>query len=109
MDIIVTHVRVVAHLSQDLGGGVSENYWSIYLLLEAGASIRMTMTADHGDPTGRLEFRRYTYQLTNSAVQYWDFPTAAGLLASYIHVMVYNLGRDRYMFSGGGSGCRFWW
>ena len=36
---IVTHARVVAHLSQVVDGGVSENHWSIYLLLENETSI----------------------------------------------------------------------
>lgn len=105
---IVTHARVVAHLSQDLGGGVSENHWSVYLLLEDETSIRMNMAAGD-DGIGRLEFTPYNYQLTTSALRHWDYAMVAGVPVSYIYTMTYNFGRDRYQFSGGGSGCRYWW
>jgi hypothetical protein len=108
-DIIVTHIRVVAHLSQDFGDGNSENHWSIYLLLANGQSIRMNMTADYGDPIGRLEWTSYSYQLTTSALRYWDYPLGTGLTVKNIYDLVYHYRRDRYQFSGGGSGCRYWW
>lgn len=108
---IVTHVRVVAHLSQDFGEGQSENHWSIYLLLEGGgASIRMNMAAaEYGDPAGTLAWTQFQYQLTNSALQHFDYPLAAETRVRDIYGLLYHLGRDRYEFSGGGSGCRYWW
>lgn len=107
---IITHARVVAHLSQDLGGGLSENHWSIYLLLEGGRrSVRMNMTADYGDPTGRIEWTTYNYQLTTSTLQHWDYLLAAGVTVKTVRDLVLHYRRDRYRFSGGGSGCRYWW
>jgi hypothetical protein len=106
---IVTQARVVTHLSQDLGDGVSENHWSIYLLLENGAAVRMNMAAEYGDPTGRLEWTTYNYQLTNSALFYWDYNLTGGLTVKNVYDLVYHNRRDRYQFSGGGSGCRYWW
>lgn len=49
-DATVSHARVVAHVSQVVGG-ISENHWSIYLLLQGGASIRMNMRAGIDDDT----------------------------------------------------------
>jgi hypothetical protein len=103
-NIIVTHARVVVYLSQDLSG-LSENYWSIYFFFEGGRSVRMNITADYGNPTGRLERTTYEYQLTTSALWYWDYPLAGGLTVKNIHDLILYYRRDRYRFSGGGSGC----
>lgn len=64
-DSIVTHARVVAHLSQNFGGGNSENHW--------------------------------------------DYPMAGASTFKNIRDLVLSYGRDRYRFSGGGSGCGYWW
>ncbi len=75
---LVTRVRVVAHLSQDVGG-ISENHWSIYLLLAGGASVRMNMTAEYGEATGTLVVNEFSYQLTSSALRHWDYDVAQGV------------------------------
>lgn len=106
---VVANARVVAHLSQDLGSGVSENHWSIYLLFENGGAIRMNMTADYGDPTGSIEWTTYNYQLTNSALHHWDYQMAEGVTVKHVYDLVYYYRRNQYFFSGGGSGCRYWW
>jgi hypothetical protein len=107
---IVTHARVVAHLSQDFGGGHSENHWSVYCLLQGGGAVRMNMVApEYGVPEGRLDLSIYDYQLTNSALQHWDYTMAGGLTFKNVRDLVLSYGRDRYRFSGGGSGCRYWW
>ncbi|PVH70795.1 hypothetical protein DL98DRAFT_436342 [Cadophora sp. DSE1049] len=103
----VSHARVVAHLSQDIGG-ISENHWSIYLLLEGGASVRLNMFADYGNTTGTLMVDEFDYQLTNSALRHWDYKVVPGVTAKMVKDLIYYQGRDRYQFSGGGSGCRYW-
>jgi hypothetical protein len=105
----VTQIRVVVHLSQDFGGGHSENHWSIYLLLDGGRSVRMNMTADYGHTTGRLEWFAYDYHLTTSALQYWDYAAAPNLTVKAFYDELILRRRHKYRFSGGGSGCRFWW
>ncbi|KAI9046796.1 hypothetical protein LZ554_008878 [Drepanopeziza brunnea f. sp. 'monogermtubi'] len=105
---IVRHIRVVAHLSQDLGDGISENHWSTYLLLGGGASVRMNMTAEYGNPIGTLSVRVQSYHLTASALQYWDYAMVDGVTVKMVRDMIKSYGRDQYEFSGGGSGCRYW-
>lgn len=105
---IVTHIRVVAHLSQDIGG-MSENHWSIYLLLEGDASVRLNMTAEYGNTTGTLVVNEFSYQLTSSALRHWDYNVVPGVTVQMVRDVVRFQGRDRYQFSGGGSGCRYWW
>ncbi|KAI9747283.1 MAG: hypothetical protein M4579_007493, partial [Chaenotheca gracillima] len=67
------------------------------------------MTArEYGDPTGVLEWGTQQYVVSTSAVQYWDFPATAQISVSDIVRVIYELGRDLYDMSGGGSGCRWW-
>jgi hypothetical protein len=108
MNRIVTYARVVVHFSQD-AGGISENHWTVYLLLQDETSIRMNMTAtEYGNPRGTLEWASYSYQLTNSAIDNWDYAMAEGVTLQMVSDLVYNWGRDQHQFSGGGSGCRYW-
>jgi hypothetical protein len=67
----------------------------------------MNMAADYGNPAGRLEWTTYEYQLTTSALRHWDYPLASGLTIKNVRDLVLYR-RDKYRFSGGGSGCRYW-
>ncbi|PVH76704.1 hypothetical protein DL98DRAFT_425076, partial [Cadophora sp. DSE1049] len=66
--------------------GMSENHWSIYLLLEGGrASVRMNMrAAEYESITGILEVIGYNYLLSTSALRYWDFTMASGVTVGKI-------------------------
>jgi hypothetical protein len=70
----------------------------------------MNMVApEYGDPQGRLDLSTYNYQLTTSALKHWDYTMAEGLKFKDVRDLVLSYGRERYRFSGGGSGCRYWW
>jgi hypothetical protein len=106
---VVNHVRVVVHTLGPAGPTTSDNHWSIYLLLADGqGSVSMNMRADPGYVNGALSWTRQTYILTQSSIRYWDFPAAQGVQVCYIAGLIYQLGRQRYDMSGGGSGCRYW-
>ena len=108
----MTYVRVVAHTAGPMGPNtpMSENHWSIYLLLaDDGGSVRMNMRADPGNTTGRLEWSILAYTHSTSALRYWDFLVVPNITVAYIAGLILNYGRDRYWMSGGGSGCRYWW
>ncbi|KAH9221294.1 hypothetical protein DL95DRAFT_382182 [Leptodontidium sp. 2 PMI_412] len=99
---IVTHVRVVAHVSQVVGG-ISENHWSIYLLLEGGRkSVRVNMRArELESSTGILEYDEYNYLLSTSALRHWDYQMVGGVTVGMIKYVIAYQGRSRYEFSGG--------
>lgn len=107
---IVTQVRVVAHTTGTMGPNtpMSENHWSVYLLLAGGGSVRMNMRADYGDSTGRLEWSILAYTDSNSRLQHWDYPVAQGITVKLIYELIRYNGRDHYWMSRGGSGCRWW-
>ncbi|KUJ21208.1 uncharacterized protein LY89DRAFT_577813, partial [Mollisia scopiformis] len=106
---IVTHARVVAHLSQNFGGGNSENHWSVYFLLQGRGSVRMNMfTPKYGVKEGRLELSIYDYELPTSALKHWDYKMTEGKTFEDVRDFVSKNRRHHYDFSGGGSGCRYW-
>lgn len=105
----VTYVRVVVHTLGAAGPNTSDNHWSIYLLHPDGvSSTRINMKAEFDDPTGILEWTRHGYIQTTSAIRCWDFPVMNGVTVLYFAHVIYELGRERYEMSGGGSGCRWW-
>ncbi len=107
----VERVRVVVHtLGAWPNGTMSDNHWSIYLILaNNGGSVRMNMKAELDDPKGTLEWStNLAYTLTNSAIEHWDYMVNPGVTVANMYGLVIGKGRDQYSMSGGGSGCRFW-
>lgn len=105
----VVALRVVVHTTGPAGPTTSDNHWSIYLrLADDDGSVRMNMAAEYGNPTGTLRWSYHDYDLTNSALRWWDFPAVQGVKVWHIATLLYNLGRQNYEMSGGGSGCRYW-
>ena len=107
----VVGARVVVHTPGGYPNSpMSDNHWSIYLLLSGGqASVQMNMTAEYGDPTGTLQWKPVQYSVSRSSVRYWDFPIISGVTVKSIYALVMSYGRNNYDMSGGGSGCRWWW
>jgi hypothetical protein len=105
---VVHMVRVVVHTLGSAGPTISDNHWSIYLILDGGESVRINMTAEPGYIDGYLDWTKQNYTLTRSAIRCWDFQAVQGLQVHHIANLIYQLRRDRYNMSGGGSGCRYW-
>ncbi|MCJ1437624.1 hypothetical protein MMC27_007011 [Xylographa pallens] len=106
----VEKVRIVVHTTGPwLNGTMSDNHWSVYLLLrEDAGSVRMNMTAELDDPKGGLVWTSLIYSLTNSAIKNWDYKAVNGIQVAHICRLIEEKGRDNYDMSGGGSGCRWW-
>lgn len=106
---MVKKVRVVVH-TQGVwpNSTMSENHWSIFLVFAGEESVRMNMTADYGNPTGRLEWRSLLYTVSESTVKSWDYQAVSGVSVGQVYQLVMGNGRDKYEMSGGGSGCRYW-
>ena len=107
----VKTVRVVVHTSGIWPNGtMSDNHWSIYLLLENNnRSVRMNMMAESDNPKGTLEWSpNLDYTLSTSAIRHWDYPFMSGVTVANVYDLIMGNRRDQYMMSGGGSGCRWW-
>ena len=106
---IVEKVTIVVHtLGAWPNSTMSDNHWSIFLGLADEQSVRLNMTADPGDPTGRLKCQALQYAMTFSMIRCWDYQSAPGVSVAHIYQLVVGNGRDKYEMSGGGSGCRYW-
>ncbi|KAG9231499.1 hypothetical protein BJ875DRAFT_498264 [Amylocarpus encephaloides] len=113
---IVKSVKVVVHTTGAIGPNtpMSNNHWSIYLLLANNkGSLRLNMRAEWDDTTeawnttGILECSTHAYTLTHSAIGSWDY-TVPDVTVGWICTLLWNEERDTYDMSGGGSGCRWW-
>ena len=107
----VQSVRVVVHtLGIWPNGTLSDNHWSIYLLLKNNdSSVRMNMKAELDNPKGILEWSpNLAYTLSTSAIRHWDYAFNLGVTVAKVYDLIMGNRRDQYMMSGGGSGCRWW-
>ena len=105
----VEKVRIVVHSLGAAGPTMSDNHWSIYLLLENNqGSVRINMSARPGFIDGNLLWTKQVYLLTNSTIRHWDFSTAATFRVCDIAKHIRDTRRFHYDMSGGGSGCRYW-
>jgi len=108
---VVATTRVVVHNTGWLGPGtsMSDNHWSIYLILANGKdSVRLNMRADYGDPEGTLECSSHSYTCPTSALRFWDYRLRDNVTVGHIYQLLLCYRRHQYRMSGGGSGCRFW-
>ena len=106
---IVRKIRVVVHTTGPWPNSpMSDHHVSVYLLLDNGRSVRINMTTQSNDDRGILYWTQLSYQQSNSAIIFFDYDAAAGLMVGHVYSMVREAGLHRYRFSGGGSGCRFW-
>ena len=102
-------VRVVVHTLGPAGPTISDNHWSIYLLLSGNeGSIRINMRAEPNFIDGILEWTKQAYLLTNSAIRHWDFPKVKIFRVCDVAKHIRDARRFQYDMSGGGSGCRYW-
>ena len=106
----VENARVVVHtLGAWPNGTMSDNHWSIYLILKNNAaSVRINMRAELNDPKGILDWSNLGYILSTSAINHWDYSFNSGVTVAKVYNIIMGNHRDQYTMSGGGSGCRWW-
>lgn len=109
---IVTHVRVICHRLGEIGENVRHNHWSIYLLInDRVSSVRLNMTKDYENMSGKLEITPHQYVLTNSCIKCWDFAVNVSdsiTVDHFLHLLVRQNRRHLYGMSENGTGCRYW-
>ena len=112
-DLIITHVRVVAHTMGPVAPGarLSQNHWSLYLVHSEG-SVRLNMQlrdASSNSTRGLLTVTSYSYiTISNSAVRSWEFEGTSNLIVYYLLQAIIDNGRLDYDMTEGGVGCRHW-
>jgi hypothetical protein len=84
---LVSTFRVVVHNIGPVapGAAVSQNHWTIYLLIPTGSvQLNMKTNTNASISRGIFEVREHTYEQSNSAVRYFDLPAAQGALVDYV-------------------------
>ena len=102
-------VRVCIHTTGRQPNGMSDNHVSVFLLLgDNQGAVRVNMTTEEDDPTGVLVWSKEPYQLSNSSIIHFDYQLRYTMQVSALYNYIRQWGLQRYVFSGGGSGCRYW-
>lgn len=111
-DLTVETVRIVAHTMGPVAPGaqLSQNHWSIYLVVGESASVRLNMipSTKEGDDKGIFHVTRHLYTLTNSAVRYFDFGVANKMIVRQVLDLIASKKRHQYIMTPTGVGCRHW-
>lgn len=73
-DWTVRTVRLVTHTQGPVGDqGMSENHWSIYLLVDSNKSVRLNMSAEPSYIDGNFSYTAHDYQESRSSIRAWDY------------------------------------
>lgn len=106
----VRRVRVVMHTTGPMAPGslASENHSSLYCLLDEGQSYQFNMYAQGNDPTGRLYHGRRDYQLSHSAITFFDYSVIVAFTPRNVHELLADQGLLAYTFRDGLMGYRHW-
>lgn len=109
----VEKVRLTVHSLGPVAAGaeLSQNHWSIELLISGGC-IRLDMRPyapdSQTDFRGVLQVSRLEYQLSQSSVTHLDFAVAGQWMVGHFTNTIIEKGRHRYMMTDTGVGCRHW-
>jgi hypothetical protein len=107
----VSTFRIVAHTMGPVmnGGAVSQNHWTIYLLVPGGSvQLNMKTNTDPISHRGIFEIRERAYVQSNTTVRFFDLPAAPGVTVDYVEREIRYQRWDRYDMNEGGVGCRWW-
>lgn len=109
----VIGVRVTVHTIGALvpGGQLSQNHWTIELLLSRGC-VRLDMTLFNTSSTtdfrGMLKVSPLDYQLSVGHVAHFDYEViGTRTVENFLYDITAN-GRHRYNMTTTGVGCRHW-
>lgn len=108
----VIAVRVIAHTMGSFvpGGQLSENHWSIFLLVPNG-SVRLNMTLRYPSTNvdiGALGISELEFQHSLSATASWDFGVAQDAAVWHFTNSIVMHGRQNYRMAENGVDCRWW-
>lgn len=68
----------------------------------------MLRSARSGSDDGFLQISTHTYNLSTSAIKYWDFGFADGVTVGHLIGLIGQYKRQKYRMAENGVGCRYW-
>ncbi|KAJ4621268.1 hypothetical protein HRR85_001478 [Exophiala dermatitidis] len=84
------------------GAQLSQNHWSIYLIIKGGGSVRLNMETDPtpGKHEGIFKVTRHQYEMTTSCVRHWDCPATDNITVGRILKLIGEKRRNRLTIIG---------
>lgn len=86
------------------------NHWTMFLELDREKSVKVDMTPTYtdGELTGLILLESKDCVMTNKSVKSITFSPKDELRVKNVMEVIMSNGRDRYIFTDEGEGCRFW-
>lgn len=84
------------------------NHWVIYFAVSPTQSIRIDPSPTGANNSLDLIVTTKNYAYTENAVKNASFTPAPGLTVGQVIDHIVNSRYDKYQFSAGGQGCRYW-
>ena len=114
LDQVVKEIHLAGYvLSDDLEFEQDQsptNHWTMFLELDREKSVKVDITPTYanGEMTGLILLESKDYTMTNKAVKSLTFSLKDELHVKDVIEIIMRNGRDRYIFTDKGEGCRFW-
>jgi hypothetical protein len=108
--VYVVKIRYTVHNTGQLENSqCSDNHTTAYLLLSDHTNaVQINMRTEPGYINGVYEMRDRNYQQSNSEIVHFDYPVLRPFTAQDVHNLICGEKFDKYTFTGGGIGCRYW-
>ncbi|KAJ8595450.1 hypothetical protein M405DRAFT_807250 [Rhizopogon salebrosus TDB-379] len=108
---VVRKVHFCAHANTDNSGADGQpatNHWSLFLEVDTTRAVRIDIVPGEPNSAGMVILEIKEYNVSNQSVQVMSSPVPVGTTVETILGLIINKGRDRYIFSPVGEGCRYW-
>lgn len=105
----VRTIRFTVHnTGQLVNSQCSDNHTSAYLLLSNNNAVQINMRTEPEYIDGVYEIRDRNYQQSTSEITHFDYLASSHFTARDVHNLLCHEGFNKYTFTGGGIGCRYW-
>lgn len=108
---VVQKVHFCAHTNADNSGADGQpatNHWSLFMEISPARSVRIDISPGEPHKPGMIIIDIKTYSVTQKNVYDGYYVVPQGTTVGTILELIIRKGRDRYIFSAVGEGCRYW-
>lgn len=110
----ITEIYICAYATEDKEGNERSrppsNHWAAFFAFENGNSIKVEIVPGHGSDglSGMITLKSKAYKYTDKSIKTFSFDLEKSQTISDILEIIYDNNLDRYKFTKGGEGARFW-
>lgn len=105
----VLRITAAAHAADNMSNCQKTNHWVLQLIISQTESIRLDFSPnDTSIGAANLIIRKLEDLVSSNMVKTCDLTVRKGLTVESILDCLLSEHKDRYRFTAGGQGCRFW-